>query len=57
MEEKTEKPEHVQFPKESTAQEILGNIKKIQDEWAKANPEKAHRMYPKVYDIYGKRIK
>jgi hypothetical protein len=56
-EERTEKPERVQFPKGSTAKEILGNIKKIQDDWAKRNPEKAHRMYPKVYDIYGQRIK
>ena len=56
-ETKTEKPERVQFPKGSTSQDILANIKNMQDEWAKKNPEKAHRLHPGVYDIYGNRIK
>ena len=51
------KPERVQFPKDSTSKEILGAIRGIQDKWAKENPETAHRLYPKIYDEAGNRIK
>lgn len=49
--------ERVQFGKEATAAEIADAIAGLQDEWAKRNPEKAHRLYPKVYDEKGERIK
>lgn len=46
----------VQFSKESTAEMIVSHIRRLQDEWALKNPEKAHRLYPKVFDETGKRI-
>ena len=52
-----EKPERVHFPKDSDAKQILSEVKKIQDKWAKENPERAHRLYPEVYDEAGNRIK
>jgi hypothetical protein len=55
--QKTKKPERVQFPKGADAKTILSGIRKAQDEWAKRNPEKAHRLYPNVYDEIGNRIK
>jgi hypothetical protein len=55
--QKTEKPERVQFPKDSDAKQILTEVHKIQDAWAKRYPERAHRLYPEVYDDAGNRIK
>jgi hypothetical protein len=55
--QKRDKPERVQFPKDITAQGILDEIKKKQDEWAKKFPERAHRLYPKIFDEAGDRIK
>ena len=52
----TEKPERVQFPKGANAEQIVDGIEKVQDEWARRNPEKAHRLYPEVYDEAGNRI-
>ncbi|MBV6451468.1 MAG: hypothetical protein MHPDNHAH_02206 [Anaerolineales bacterium] len=50
------KLKRVQFSKESTAEMIVSHIRRVQDEWALKNPEKAHRLYPKVFDETGKRI-
>jgi len=50
------KLKRVQFSKESTAEMIVSHIRRVQDEWALKNPEKAHRLYPKAYDETGKRI-
>jgi len=47
----------VVFPKDATAGDIAGEITKIQDQWAKRYPERAHRLYPTVYDEAGNRIK
>ena len=52
-----EKPERVQFPKGSTAKQIADAIRKLQNDWALKYPERAHRLYPEVYDENGKRIK
>lgn len=46
----------VQFPKGATAKEIVQFIRKSQDAWAKKYPERAHRLYPQVYDAQGNRI-
>jgi hypothetical protein len=54
---KKDKPVRVQFPKDSTAEEILSGIKKAQDDWAEKNPERAHELYPNVYSETGERIK
>lgn len=54
---KTEKPELVSFPKEFNAQQILSTIKEKQDAWAKKHPELANKLYPKVFDKNGNRIK
>jgi hypothetical protein len=35
------------------AEEIAGAIKNIQAAWAKRNPERAHRLYPTVWDENG----
>jgi hypothetical protein len=51
------KPTRVQFAKGATAQEIVNQINKIHDDWAKKYPERAHRLYPKVFDENGDRIK
>jgi hypothetical protein len=53
---KEEKPVRVQFGKNANADGIVNGIRKAQDDWAKANPEKAHRLYPTVYDEQGNRI-
>jgi len=53
---KTNKLVRVQFPKDADAEQILDGIEKAQDEWAKRYPEKAHQLYPKVYDEAGNRI-
>ncbi|MBP6177961.1 MAG: hypothetical protein KA480_06525 [Anaerolineales bacterium] len=52
-----EKLVRVQFQKDVTAQEILAGIKEAQDKWAKKFPERAHKLYPKVFDEQGNRIK
>ena len=52
-----EKPIRVQFQKGVTSREILTEIKSIQDGWAKEFPERAHRLYPTVFDEQGNRIK
>lgn len=52
-----EKPVRVQFPKDAEAGEIIKGIRAVQDEWARKNPEKARRLYPKRYDEKGQVIK
>ena len=52
-----EKPVRVQFQHGVTSREILKGIKQVQDEWAKKFPERAHRLYPTVWDENGDRIK
>jgi hypothetical protein len=58
---KNDKPQkgkllRVQFPKDETAEGILSGIRKLQDDWALRHPEKAHRLYPKTYNLKGERI-
>jgi hypothetical protein len=53
---KKQKPVRVQFGKDANAKSILQGIRKLQDDWAKANPQKAHELYPKVYNADGIRI-
>jgi hypothetical protein len=55
-EDDKEKPVRVQFQKGVTSQEILAGIKGAQDVWAKKFPERAHRLYPTVWDKDGNRI-
>lgn len=50
------KPVRVQFPKGATSEAIVDAIDKLQNDWAKRHPEKAHKMYPKVWDEKGNRI-
>ncbi|HEY4618304.1 MAG TPA: hypothetical protein VIH09_08935 [Flavobacterium sp.] len=52
-----ERPTRVQFPKDSDAKSIFSGIRRLQDEWAKKYPDRAHRLYPKVFDENGNRIK
>ena len=52
-----EKPVRVQFGKDLTNQAIVGAITALQDYWALGHPQKAHELYPRVYDQSGKRIK
>lgn len=47
----------VQFPKDSTAEDILAGIRHIQDKWAKKYPDRAHALYPEVFSETGERIK
>ena len=54
---KKDKLVRTQFPKDSTAEEILSGIRKVQDGWARRNPERAHELYPEVYSETGERIK
>ena len=54
---KKDKPVRVQFPKDSTAKEIVSIIRGMQDNWAKENPKRAHELYPEVYSETGERIK
>jgi hypothetical protein len=54
---RTQKTERVIFPKGSNAEQIFDAIREKQDEWAKANPQRVHEKYPKVYDEAGNRIK
>lgn len=49
--------ERVQFERGATAAEIADGISSIQDEWAKKYPDRAHKLYPKVYNEKGERIK
>jgi hypothetical protein len=51
-----EKPIRVQFQKGVDAKDILPAIKKLQDEWAKKFPERAHQLYPNVFTETGERI-
>ena len=53
---KKEKTVRVQFPKDATAEDIVDGIRKVQDEWAKKHPERAHKLYPDVYSETGDRI-
>lgn len=55
--QKNKKLKRVQFPKDFDAKAIAARIREIQDDWAKRYPERAHRLYPKVYDEAGNRIK
>lgn len=57
MTEQNEKPVRVQFPKDYTARQIADAIRKMQDDWAKKYPERAHRLYPKIFDKDGNRIR
>lgn len=45
-----------QFSKDVTAKQIVAFIRKSQEEWAKKFPERAHRLYPTVFDEQGNRI-
>ncbi len=56
-EEGEDKPVRVQFGKNATAETILKGINMAQDNWALRHPEKAHELYPNVFDEYGKRIR
>ncbi len=56
MTDENEKLLKVAFRKDSNAKEILAGIRQAQDNWAKKFPERAHRLYPKVYDEQGNRI-
>jgi hypothetical protein len=51
-----EKNVRVQFPKDASAEEIVDAIDRVQNEWAKQHPQKAHELYPTVYDKDGNRI-
>ena len=53
---KEEKTVRVQFPKDATAESIADAIERVQDEWAKKHPERAHALYPTVYSETGDRI-
>lgn len=46
----------VQFSRDATVDQIVDIIRKTQEEWAKENPERAHRLYPTVFDKQGNRI-
>lgn len=46
----------VQFSRDTTADKIVEFIRKSQEEWAKEFPERAHRLYPTVFDEQGNRI-
>ena len=52
-----DRPVRVQFGKDLTNQAIVGAITALQDNWALGHPQKAHELYPRVYDQSGKRIK
>jgi hypothetical protein len=53
----TEKPVREQFGKDADTKTIVESIRKIQTNWALERPEKAHGLYPNVYDEKGNRIK
>lgn len=57
QEQENDKPERIQFPKEFDAKDIATVIRQKQNAWAKKNPERAHALYPEVYDEAGNRIK
>ena len=46
----------VQFSRDATVDQIVDIIRKTQEEWAKENPERAHGLYPTVFDEQGNRI-
>ncbi|HMS00159.1 MAG TPA: hypothetical protein PKK96_10855 [Anaerolineales bacterium] len=46
----------VQFSRDSTAKQIFKAIRESQTDWAKKFPERAHRLYPEVFDEQGNRI-
>lgn len=46
----------VQFSRDTTAKQIVQYIRKSQEEWAKKFPERAHRLYPEIFDEQGNRI-
>ena len=55
-EKKKDKLIRTQFAKDSTAEDILSGIDKLQDNWAKKYPDRAHKLYPTVYSETGERI-
>lgn len=55
--QRNKKLTRVQFPKDIGAKAIVDAIREIQDDWAKRYPERAHRLYPTIYDEAGNRIK
>jgi hypothetical protein len=59
MPEEAKKPtiQRVQFGKDATAEAIFAGIKAAQDKWAKQHPDRAHELYPHVFDEKGNRIK
>jgi hypothetical protein len=59
MSEEAKKPtiQRVQFGKDATAEEIFAGIRAVQDKWAKQHPDRAHELYPHVFDEKGNRIK
>ena len=52
-----EKPVRVQFGRDLTSQTMVNAITTLQDNWALGHPQKAHALYPGVYDENGKRLK
>ncbi|HKJ38459.1 MAG TPA: hypothetical protein VJ972_06770 [Anaerolineales bacterium] len=56
-EKDAEKPVRVQFGKDLTSRAMVDAINTMQNNWALRHPEKAHDLYPSVYDKNGKRIK
>lgn len=53
MPDEKKKLTRIQFGKGATPENILAAIRKMQREWAKKNPERAHQLYPNVYDEKG----
>jgi len=51
-----DQPQRVVFPPNWDAKQILAEIRRMQDEWAKENPKRAHRLYPEIFDEHGNRI-
>ena len=56
-EQENEKSVRVQFGKDLTSQAMVDAINTLQNNWALGHPQKAHALYPSVYDENGKRIK
>jgi hypothetical protein len=51
-----DKPVRVYFGEATTARDIAIAIQKIQDNWALKFPERAHRLYPTVYNADRTRV-
>lgn len=57
MPDNKDKLTRVTFGKDASAERIADAIGEMQDAWAKKYPERAHKLYPNVYDEKGNRIK